>query len=157
MSEFQPITSQEDFDNAIKERISRVEKKYEGFVSAENHQKAIDDLKSSYDSRISELNTKYQGYEDEKASWDAKEKDYTSKLKKYEDDSVKSMIASKYGLTSETLKYIQGSTKEEWEESAKELSSLLVSKGQPAKGNNQGSEVDGVTKAFKKLNPNLNI
>ena len=55
MSEFKEIKTQEEFDTAIKERLARENKKYEGFVSPDK----LAELKVDYEKEISK---KYEGY-----------------------------------------------------------------------------------------------
>ena len=55
MSEFKEIKTQEEFDTAIKERLARENKKYEGFVSPDK----LAELKADYEKEISK---KYEGY-----------------------------------------------------------------------------------------------
>lgn len=56
MAEFQPITTQEEFDAAVKERLKRAEekysKKYEGYISPDE----MDKTKKDYDAQIADLN-----------------------------------------------------------------------------------------------------
>ena len=49
MSEFKEIKTQEEFDTAIKERLARENKKYEGFVSPDK----LAELKADYEKEIS--------------------------------------------------------------------------------------------------------
>ena len=86
MSEFKEIKTQEEFDTAIKERLARENKKYEGFVSPDK----LAELKADYEKEISK---KYEGYTspDDLATM---KKEYEGKIAKYESDSVKTRIAN---------------------------------------------------------------
>lgn len=155
MSEFKPITfnTQEECDNFMKDRISRVEKKYEGFVAPTEHQKAIDDLTASYEEKLSSYEAnkatyeeKLSSFEAEKTAWAEKENGYKAKISEYETNSAKKAIAKSYGLDESLFDRLQGSNEDEWKADAEKLSSLFhAQRSQPSKGNNQGS-VDDVYK-----------
>jgi hypothetical protein len=53
MADFQAITTQEELDNIIKDRLKRdreaQSKKFEGWISPEDHQKALDDANKAFD------------------------------------------------------------------------------------------------------------
>ena len=50
---FKPIESQEELDNIIKDRLKReresTQKKYEGWISPDDHQKALDEANKALD------------------------------------------------------------------------------------------------------------
>ena len=101
MSEFKEIKTQEEFDTAIKERLARENKKYEGFVSPDK----LAELKADYEKEISK---KYEGYTspDDLATM---KKEYEGKIAKYESDSVKTRIANEMGLPSSIASRLKGS------------------------------------------------
>lgn len=144
MAEFTPITlsTQEEADNYAKERIARVEKKYENYVSKENHQKAIDE-------KIAELTTSFNS---EKSAWEEEKNGYIAKISDYETISAKKDIAKKYGLDESLVERLKGSNKDEWEKDAEELSSIFNRrKNQPGKEGNQGSSDNPYKSMVKKL------
>lgn len=158
MAEFQPITfnTQEEYDNAFKDRVARAEKKFEGYTSPDDlrkiqadYQKQIDDLTKS----INDQSAKYKDFDKKLA-----EKD--SKIAKYESDSAKTRLAVQYNIPFELADKISGSTPEEMEKDAKKLATYFTQqpakKGAPAFKPNE-SEADGVTKRFMELNPNLKL
>ena len=82
------------------------------------------------------------------------------KIAQYEIDSVKTRVARELGLSYEAVGFIQGNDEEAIKKSAESLKNLVGDQKQPTPpfGNPEPPvEEDGVTKAFKKLNPNLNI
>lgn len=124
---FEVIETQEQFDEAIKERIARVEKKYEGFISPDQLKERMDGLVSADELKKFEgfmspedVKKKYEGY---LSPEEAKEKDET--IKRYEKDSAKTKIANEFGLPSEIISRIQGDTEEEMREDAEVLSKLF--------------------------------
>ena len=101
MADFQAITTQEELDSIIKDRLKRDReaqtKKFDGWISPEDHQKAIDEANKA-------LN-------DYKAAHDGDDKtiaDLTAKLQDYETASLKSRIAHEVGLSYEWIGRISG-------------------------------------------------
>ena len=86
MSEFKEIKTQEEFDTAIKERLARENKKYEGFVSPDK----LAELKADYEKEISK---KYESYTspDDLATM---KKEYEGKSKQAEIDKLNDNITN---------------------------------------------------------------
>lgn len=107
MSEFKPITTQEEFDKRIVERLEQkeraVKKSYEGYLSKEE----VEKLKSDHQTQIDALNTSND--------------EYKRKIAKYETDSVKTRIAIETGLPLELTERLKGTTEDEIREDAKNL------------------------------------
>ena len=91
MGDFTPITTQEQLDQVIKDRITReretVEKRYEGYVSRADFDKALADTRK----QLEEAATQHAG--DTKTI-----EELTGKVRTYETDSVKTRIAHEMGL-----------------------------------------------------------
>ena len=122
MSDFTPITTQEEFDAAIKSRLERcktstteeVTKKYEGYISPDDlsaktaeSQKQIDDLNAQLkirDGSIADLN---------------------AKVKAYETSSVKLRIAHESGIPYELADKLSGDTEEDIRKDAQTFSKYL--------------------------------
>ena len=92
---FTPITDQETLNNIIKDRLKReresTEKRFEGWVSPDDHQKAINEANKAFD--------------DYKKAHESDEQtiaDLTAKNKAYETASLKSRIAHEVGLSYES-------------------------------------------------------
>lgn len=117
MSEFKKIETQEEFDAAIKDRLARENKKYEGFVSPDK----LAELKADYEKEISK---KYENYTspDDLANM---KKDYEGKIAKYETDSVKTRIANEMGLPSSIASRLNGSNEEEIRKDAESFAGLF--------------------------------
>lgn len=107
MNEFKPITTQEELDSALAERLERkqrtVEEKYESYTSPDDLEK----LKNGYDLRIKELETEIANNK--------------NKIAEYESDSVKTRIAMEMGLPAELRDRLKGSNEDELREDAKLL------------------------------------
>lgn len=154
---FKVIETQEELDNIIKERLERAEKKYEGFMSAEDVQK----LKDTYEATTKADNEKYNALEKEK-------EDLMNKVKGYEVGTLKTKVALANGLPIGVTDYLKGETEEELTESAKTLSSMFTPKADPKPkeegkplapqgANTQGGTMSEVEKRFMELNPNLKV
>lgn len=139
MAEFEAITTQEEFDKAIKERLNReratIEKKYEDYEN---------------------LKAKVSGYEDEKRKWsdDLQKKsdevtnltgELTSaktELAKVKKEKMQTSIAYEYGLPAQMSARLTGETEEDLRKDAEILQKLFKDnqqKGLPLAGNEGGS------------------
>ena len=125
---FTKIETQEQFDEAIKERLSReresITKKYEGYTSKED----VDKLKADYDKQINDLREsekknaeKYKDYDSQIAQKDAQ-------IKKYETDSVKTRIANEFGLPYEIASRLKGDDEKSIREDAENLAKFVSKK-----------------------------
>ena len=132
MADFIPITTQEEFDARISERLERQKgtllKKYEGYASPDDLEK----LKADYEKRNADIqaeldkaNQKISGHAKELAERD-------SRIKDYEHDSKRREIARNAGLSHDAESFIQGETEEDMKKSAEVLKGLLAdAKGAP--------------------------
>lgn len=132
---FEPITTQEAFDNAIKARLERntetVKKQFEGYISP-------DDFKT----KTAELNSKL-------SERDTTIADLTAKNKAYETSSVKMRIAHEKGIPYELADKLTGSTEEEIAKDA-DTFAKFIGKKQPAPlGSTE--HADGKNTAYKSL------
>ena len=125
--EFKKIETQEQFDEAIKDRLAREAKKYEGYMSPEDVAKLNDD----FSKKIEELN---------------------NQIKRYETNSVKMRICLNNGLPFEMASRLTGTTEEEIQKDAEQLAKLMSVniKGSlnvaPQASTTKSSAEDGVTK-----------
>ena len=125
MADFQAITTQEELDSIIKDRLKRDReaqtKKFDGWISPEDHQKASDEANKA-------LN-------DSKAAHDGDDKtiaDLTAKLQDYETASLKSRIAHEVGLSYEWIGRISGTDEKSIRADAEALKNLVGSQATPA-------------------------
>ena len=118
MSEFKPITTQEEFDAAIKERLSREKAKYSDY----------DQLKS----RVTELETENVGLKStieannqSKADADNKLEKMQSQIADYETASLRTRIALQHGLPYDLADRLQGTDEESLKADAERLASFV--------------------------------
>lgn len=128
MAEFKPITTQEEFDAAIKSRIERAEKstretvtaEFKGFISPADFEKVQADHKAEIE-RINGEHTealkKYAGYDD-------RFKEFETKIHGYEIRELKQKAAYANKLPVDAIEFIQGDDEKAINESAARLVSL---------------------------------
>jgi hypothetical protein len=143
---FKPIETQEELDNIIKDRLKReretTQKRYEGWVSPEDHQKAITDANKAFD--------------DYKKAHESDEQtiaDLTAKTKKYETASLKSRIAHEVGLSYEWIDRINGEDEKSIREDAESIKKLVGSGSAPlpTKNPEAGESYDSGKNALKSV------
>ena len=121
MSEFKPITTQEEFDAAIKERLSREKAKYSDY----------DELKS----RVTELETENVGLKStieatnqSKADADKQLEELQNQIAGYETASLRTRIALQHGLPYDLADRLQGTDEVSFKADAERLAGYMKSK-----------------------------
>lgn len=129
MAEFVPITTQEQFDAAIGERLKR-----ERETTARRYGD-YDELKgrvAEYEKQIGELTRGAEEAAKKYAGYDKTVADLQAKVKGYETASVKTRIAHETGLPYELAARLSGETEDEIRTDAAALSELLGRSRGPA-------------------------
>ncbi len=118
MEEFKAINTQEELDAIIKDRLKRerdaAQKRYEGWISPEDHRKAVEDAERA----LAELKKAHETDAQTIA-------DLTAKTKAYETASLKSRIAYEVGLSHELASRINGEDEKSIREDAEALKKLV--------------------------------
>ena len=100
-STFKAIETQEELDNIVKERLKRereaTNKRYEGWISPSDHQKALEEANQTLEEYKKARETDSQTIED-----------LAAKNTAYETASLKSRIAHEVGLSHEWISRIGG-------------------------------------------------
>ena len=121
---FKPIETQEELNAIIKDRLKReresTEKRFEGWVSPEDHAKAIEDANKAFD----DYKKVHEG--DEQTI-----KELTAKNKEYETATLKSRIAHEVGLSYEWISRISGEDEQSIRSDAESLKKLVGSGSSP--------------------------
>ena len=145
MSEFEAITTQEQFDQRIGERLKReretISKKYEGYLSPEDVQKKYEGYLSPED-----VQKKYEGY---LSPEEAAEKD--KKIKGYETNSVKMRIAHEHNIPYELAERLTGETEEDLKKDAETMAKFLRGKSVPPLKSTEPDGADGKRAAVAKM------
>lgn len=139
MSEFKPITTQEEFEDRLKERLEQkersIKKQFEGYTSPEDLEK----LKKEHQD---ELN-KYSNVDEEIEG-------YKKKIADYESDSVKTRIAMEMGIPMELKDRLKGKDEDEIREDAKILAGFSSSEAPLASSDTRDIKTEN-EQAYKKL------
>ena len=118
MSEFKPITTQEEFDAAIKERLSREQAKFSDY----------DQLKSRVEELEKEnvgLKSTIEAANQNKVDADKQLEDLQNQIAGYETASLRTRIALKYGLPYDLADRLQGNDEESFEVDAERLAGYI--------------------------------
>ena len=156
MADFTPITTQEQFDNIIKDRLGReretLAKKYEGYTSPNDLSK----IKGDYDKQIALLTKDAETKAKKYVDYDKQLAERDSKLKSYETASVKTRIAHETGLPYEMANRLSGESEDDIRKDAETLVKL-IGKNKPVvpladpEGKMSGGKNDAVRALAKSL------
>ncbi len=153
MSEFKPITTQEDLDSIIVKRLERESKKVTKELT-EKYQKELEEAKG-LKSANAELQQKLDKVTKEAGLYAEAQKsiaDLQAKVKAYETQHIKTEVALKNGLDLKAVDFLKGDTAEEIEASAGELKSLVNIRTLPMR---EVKPVDSTEQALKGFADNL--
>ena len=161
MGEFTPITTQEQIEAVLKDRLERqskkfesekadLEKKYSGYMASDD----VTKLKQSYEDQIKDLNTKVEAGASVQTELDsAKKQIEAQKL-----DSLRIKAALENGIPYEFADRLKGTTAEELTADAKLFAKSFTKPAgqhtQPAY-NGESKDIDAVSARFYELNPKL--
>lgn len=140
MAEFTPITTQEQLDKVIGERIAGVKAKYEGFDDYKQKAKDYDTLKlkaKDYDTLKKQL------------------EEMQGKLKGYETSSLKMRIAHENGIPFELADKLSGSDEEAIKKDAETMAKFLKKKDVPPLAGGDPQKIDDKKTAMKNMLANL--
>lgn len=128
MAEFKPITTQEQFDEAIRDRISRAEtkaaEKYANHISPE----AFAQKTAELNQKITDLTKTIEEGKTKSGESSKTIADLEKKLKGYETASVKTKIAAEMGLPYELASRLNGETEEEIRKDAEVIKTFVSQK-----------------------------
>lgn len=145
--EFTPITTQEEFDRAIGERLKR---------EKESFKKEADELKSknaAYEKQLGELKSSHDEMAKKSADYDKTVAELSGKVTSYEMASLKARIAHEKGIPYELAGRLTGDDEKALREDAESLSKL-IDKRQPAPPL-KSTEPAGKDDPYKSLLSNL--
>jgi len=129
MAEFTPITSQEQLDGLIGERIKReretAAKKYADYDALKTRNAELENQLGEMTRSMEESAKKYAGY-------DKNLSELQAQVKGYETASVKTRIALEAGLPYELAARLNGESEEDIRKDAQSLAGFMKSSRQPA-------------------------
>lgn len=142
---FEAITTQEQFDTAISDRLKRerdtIEKRYEGYLSPEDVEKRYEGYLSPDD-----VQEKYKDYlSPDKAA----EKD--AMIANYEKKSKKVQIAMAEGIPFDLADKISGDTEEDMQKDAKRMAGFIKKTNTYPEYNPEPTNKDSKKEAMKKM------
>lgn len=157
MSEFIAITSQEQLDAVIGDRLKRSEekwaKKYEGYLSPDEVTAKTSDLERQLNDATNALdgvNKKVATHEKEIAERD-------SKIRGYEISALKHKVANENGLSFDAVDFIQGDDEDSIRASAEKFKSLMGKshstpefKNEPDVSNSQNASIKKLAQSLAK-------
>lgn len=154
MSEFIPITTQEQLDSVIGDRLKRSEekwqKKYEGYLSPDEVSAKTTELEQQLtmaNSALDVANKKIAGHEKDIADRD-------SKIKGFEVSALKHKAAHEAGLSYDAVDFLQGDDEESIKASADKFKSLMGKQHSAPDFHNE-PDVNSKSASMKKLAQNL--
>lgn len=152
--EFTPITTQEEFDAAIRARLARerdtVTKQYADYDQLKTQLQQLTDAKAAYETSAKESADKIKTLSDELAA-------ANTKIKGYEVANLKTSAALAAGIPMEFAERLSGETKEDIEKDAASVAKLFKArntKGVPRFEQDEGvpaSEEEARKNEFRKL------
>lgn len=142
---FKTIETQEELDAIIEKRLKRerevTTKRFEGWISPEDHQKAIDSANKALD----DYKEAHKGDEQTIA-------DLTAKNKAYETASLKSRIAHEVGLSYDWISRISGDDEASIRADAESLKKLVGTGAPlPTKNTETGENLDPTKTAYRSV------
>lgn len=118
MSEFKPITTQEEFDAAIKGRLSREKEKYGDYEQLKSRVAELEEENVGLKSTIEATNQS-------KADADKQLEELQSQIAGYETASLRTRIALQYGLPYDLADRLQGTDEDSFKADAERLASFV--------------------------------
>ena len=118
MSEFKPITTQEEFDAAIKGRLSREKEKYGDYDQLKSRVAELEEENVGLKSTIEATNQS-------KADADKQLEEMQNQISNYETASLRTRVALQYGLPYDLADRLQGTDEESLKADAERLASFV--------------------------------
>lgn len=123
MSEFKPITTQEEFDAAIKGRLSREKEKYGDYDQLKSRVAELEEENVGLKSTIEATNQS-------KADADKQLEDLQNQIAGYETANLRTRVALQHGLPYDLANRLQGTDEESFKADAERLVGY-IKKSQP--------------------------
>lgn len=149
--EFTPITTQEDFDAAIQERLKREKEKFADYEELKTKNEALEAEIGTLKSALEESNTKI-------GSYDQSVSELQKKIADYETASLKTKIALQKGLPYALASRLVGDDEESINADAEKLSELIKRDEPVAPLKTTEPQIgDSEDSAYRSLLDNLNL
>ena len=154
MSEFKAITTQEEFDKAIQERLNRqkesIEKQYADYAEIKARKTELEAEVGTLKTTLAETNEKYTNYDKDIA-------DLNAKIAGYETANMRTRIALQHGIPFDLAGRLVGEDEESITADAKKLAELVGHKEPVAPLKDTEPPIGDKDGAYKSLLENLNL
>lgn len=151
---FEAITTQEQLDAVIKDRLERERSKFEGYDDYKQKAEGYDELKGKtddYETTIAELKKAING-DEKNPGYKKQVEELQGKVKGYETSLVKMRIAHENGIPFELAERLSGDNEEELKKDAETIAKFLKSaKGAPPLGSTEHQKADSKKAAMKNM------
>lgn len=151
---FKPITTQEEFDAAIQDRLNRqkesIEKQYADYAEIKEKNETLESEIGTIKAALSEATAKTESYDKDIA-------DLNAKIAGYETANLRTKIALQHGVPYELSTRLMGDDEESITADAKKLAELVKGKEPIPPLKDPEPPIDGKDGAYKALLENLNL
>lgn len=155
MAEFKVINTQEEFDERIKERLERAEKKAEekfnGFISPDSLKEELKKVNEAHKGEIEALNKTHLEELKKYESYDSKFAEQETKIKTLTVSNLKNKVAMEKKLPLDAIEFLQGEDEQSINESAERLSKLSGQHSQGYTRNTEKEEGSATDRALREV------
>lgn len=152
--EFKAITTQEEFDKAIQDRLNRqketLEKQYADYETIKTKNASLESENAALKATVEESNKKTEGY-------DKSISDLNAKIAGYETANMRTRIALQNGIPYDLASRLVGDDEASITADAKKLAELVGHKEPIAPLKDTEPNISGSDGAYKSLLENLNL
>ena len=145
MSEFTPITTQEEFDKAIKGRLAQkdreLEERFKDYLSPDK----VSELKKDYENKLEESKRLVKEAQDKLKENESSVAELKARAEKAESSILKSKIAHQHKLPMELADRLVGETEEDLNKDAESLASIVGSGSMPPLYTRETNNAGGAT------------
>ena len=131
MSEFTPITTQEEFDKAIKARLAQKDRELEDKLKDFLSPAKVSELKKEYEDKLTESKNSLKEVQDKLKEYENSYVELKTRAEKAEHTILKNKIAYAHKLPMELAERLVGDTEEDLNKDAESLSSIVGSGNVP--------------------------
>lgn len=154
-TEFKAITTQEELNAVIKDRLARERGKYADYD--EIKAKVVD-----YETRLGTALAENENVAAKVAELEQTIRDRENTIQQMATESLRNRISAEYGLPAEMASRLNGSNEDELKADAEMLAGIIgqrsvVQMQAPLRNVESIPEEDGVMSAFLRMNPNIKI
>lgn len=153
-NEFKPIATQEEFDEAIKDRLNRQSEKHSKEIADLNAK--IGELEKSngnsgeYEKQISDLESQLKELGEKVSGYDSQLAEKEAKIREFEKERIKAKVAHEVGLSLDAIGFLKGDDEESIKASAESLKNLVGAKVAPL-AKTTPNVGDSTTEGYKAL------